>query len=378
MPLEAETNIDGRAAGPGRRALYFAAALAIAIGAGAAALMTRAPAADAPAQMPALTVTSAAPRHAIWPATLQAVGAIAAWHEASVGAQIGGYQLLDVLVDVGDQVKKGQVLARIDPALLQADEVQLKAGYEQADANRQRALTLKSSGSISEQEVLQLVTQAKSAAALLAAKQLQLRYAEVVAPDDGVISSRTATLGAVVSVGQELFRLIRKNRLEWRGELTAEQLALIAPRQSVALTLPDGSTAAATVRQVAPSLDSQSRLGIVYADLEPGSRARAGMYVSGRIVQSKNPALVIPAESVVIRDGRSYVLKLADRSATPKVSLQAVTVGRREGADVEILQGLADGDRLVVQGAGFLNDGDVVRIIDGAAAPVALAPAAKD
>ncbi|RXZ32708.1 efflux RND transporter periplasmic adaptor subunit [Oxalobacteraceae bacterium CAVE-383] len=350
----------------------IALAVIVAIG-GAAAMMHRSAgaakaAAASKAAAPALTVTSAAPRRLDWPTVLEASGAIAAWQEASIGTQIGGYQLIDVLVNVGDQVKKGQVLARLDPALLLAEQTQLQANLDQAEANRKRMQSLQGSGGVSDQDILQFVTQAKTAAAQLASKQLQLRYANVVAPDDGVISSRTATLGAVAPVGQELFRLIRRNRLEWRGELTAAQLPHIGIGQQIALTLPDGSNAVARVRQTAPSLDSQSRLGIVYADVAPGSLARAGMYASGRVALGQSPALAIPAQSVIIRDGRSYVLKLADNSATPKVSLQAVTVGRRSGTDAEIVQGLGDGDRIVVQGAGFLNDGDIVRLADNAAA----------
>jgi len=141
------------------------------------------------------------------------------------------------------------------------------------------------------------------------------------------------------------------------------------------LTLPDGSSAGAKVRQTAPSLDSQSRLGIVYADLESGSAARAGMYARGRVVLSDKPALVVPAESIVIRDGRSYIVKFTESGSLPKVLLQAVVTGRREGGEVEVAGGLAAGDRVVVQGAGFLNDGDIVRVAQAADSPPVLASA---
>jgi RND family efflux transporter MFP subunit len=313
---------------------------------------------------PALTVTAARPQRTMWPVTLEASGAIAAWQEASIGAQVGGYRLVEVLVNVGDQVTKGQVLARFDPALLRADEARLKANDEQAKANEQRALRLQKIGGVSDQDALQSVTQAKTANALLESNRLQLRYTEVLAPDDGVISSRTATLGAVVPVGQELFRLIRQNRLEWRGELTAAQLAHVEAGQQVELTLPGGGEAMATVRQTAPLLDPQTRLGIVYADLAPGSRARAGMYVDGRVVIGQSEALIIPAECVTIRDGRSYVLKLMDASATPRVSLRSITVGRRRGNELQIVDGVERDDGLVAAGAGFLNEGDLVRVAD--------------
>jgi RND family efflux transporter MFP subunit len=313
---------------------------------------------------PALTVTVARPMRAAWPITLEASGAVAAWQEASIGAQVGGYRLVEVLVNVGDQVSNGQVLARFDPALLEADEARLAANHEQAKANEERMLRLQKSGTVSDRDVLQFVTQAKTAGALLESNRLLLRYTEVLASDDGVISLRTATLGAVVPVGQELFRLIRQNRLEWRGELTAAQLAHVDIGQQVELTLPGGGGANATIRQTAPSLDPQTRLGVVYADIAPGSRARAGMYVDGHVVIGQSEALVVPAESVTIRDGRSYALKLIDASATPRVSLQPVTVGRRRGNQLEIVDGVEPSDRLVVAGAGFLNEGDLVRVTD--------------
>ncbi|MFD2424801.1 efflux RND transporter periplasmic adaptor subunit [Ralstonia solanacearum] len=222
----------------------------------------------------ALTVTVAAASQTQWPATLEASGAIAPWQEAVIGAQVSGLRLADVRVNVGDRVKRGQVLAVFDADLLRADEARLKAGWQQAEANRERALKLKGSGGISEQDVLQYVTQADVSKAQLRSTQLQLRYAEVIAPDDGVISARSATVGTVSNTGQELFRMIRQSRLEWRGELTAAQLAQVKAGQHIRLALPDGSAATAMVRQTAPSLDSQTRLGIVYADIEPGSGAR--------------------------------------------------------------------------------------------------------
>lgn len=317
---------------------------------------------------PALTVTSTTAREVHWPVVLTASGSVTAWQEASVGAQIGGYQLIDVLVNVGDHVTRGQTLARFDPALLQAEEAVLLANFEQAEANHQRALYLQGRGSISDQDALQSATLARTASASLDGKRLQLRYTNVVAPDDGTISARTATLGAVVPTGQELFRLIRQDRLEWRGELTALQLAQIKVGQDVVLQLPDGTTSTATVRQSAPMLNEQTRLATVYADVHPGSNARAGMYAEGRIELERNTAWVVPAQSVIIRDGRSQVAALVDAGEVSTIALQRVTVGRRLGEEVEILEGLAAGQRVVVQGAGFLNSGDIVRIVPGALA----------
>jgi len=157
--------------------------------------------------------------------------------------------------------------------------------------------------------------------------------------------------------------LIRQNRLEWHGELTAAQLAQIKIGQNIQLELPDGSNAVAKVRKISPSLDSQSRLGTLFADIEAGSRARVGMYANGRILLAQSPALVVPASSVVIRDGRSFVVKFKEEQEITAVNLQSVTTGRRQGQEVEILEGLGENEQVVAQGAGFLNDGDLVKIL---------------
>lgn len=367
----------------GRGIVGYAGAVALGLAAVgiAVANMGRAPAAPAtPAPAaPAMTVTLAAVTRANWDATLEASGAIEPWQEAVLGAQSPGLRLLEVRANVGDAVRRGQVLARFDAATLRAGLAELQAGLlraeaeaRQAAANRQRMQTLKGSGGVSEQEVLQYETQADTSAAQVAvaraqleARRLQLDYAELKAPDDGVISARSATVGAVADSGAELFRLIRQGRLEWRGELTAAQLAGVAPGQRVELRLPDGSAATARVRQSAPRLDAASRMATVYADIEPGSRARAGMYAAGKVVLQQRQALIVPAASVVIRDGRSYVFKGGADAARPLAAARAVhvEVGRRQGGALELLGSVAAGERVVVQGAGFLKDGDTVRVI---------------
>lgn len=363
---DAMSNDNGSAIRPRRRGCAIGIALLLAASGVSYCLFSReAPEKSATTQShAALAVTVATPQRVTWSDNLAAQGVIAPWEEASIGTQIGSYQLIDVRVNVGNQVRRGQILARLNPALLQAEEAQQLARNEQAAANDKRARGLLAVGGISDQEALQFATEARTATALLAGKRLELRYTSILAPDDGVITARTATLGAVVPAGQELFRMIRKNRLEWRGELTAAQLDAVARGQRIALQLPDGSSGNAVVRQTAPALDSQSRMAIVYADLVPGSRARAGMYVTGEIAIGESPALVVPAECVVVRDGRSYVMAITGSRETPTVALRAVTPGRRDGDAVEILRGLTGDERLVRRGGAFLNDGDVVRVMD--------------
>lgn len=331
----------------------------------------------APQAAPALTVQIAAATTAEWPETLQVSGPIAAWQEAIIGSEISGQRLIELRVNVGDRVKKGEVLARYNADMLQAEREELQATWQQAEADRVRAASLQDSGAMSSQQIENYANQAAIAKARLQAKLVQLRYATVAAPADGTISARSATLGAVGAAGGELFRMILDDRLEWRAELSAEQLAQVKAGQIVTLTLPEGSTAQAKIRQLSPALDAQTRLATAYADILPGSRAYAGMYAAGTIAMQVRPALVVPAVGVVIRDGRTYVFTVGDTVATAhkaeatyKVTQQAVTTGRHQGDRVEITEGLRSGARVITQGAGFLNDGDTVRIVGEAGKPL--------
>jgi len=336
----------------------------------------------------ALTVTTARASQSEWPVKLSANGNIAAWQEAVVGAEGNGLRLNDVRVNVGDNVKRGQTLATFAPETMRAELAQqsasvaeAEAALAEAEANAARARTLQDSGAMSAQQINQYLTAAKTAAARLqAAKaaresgQLRVGFTQVVAPDDGVISARSATVGAVVAPGQELFRLIRKNRLEWRAEVTAANLAKVAPGQTVVVTTPAGAKVSGKVRVVAPTVDTASRNAIVYVDLISNAVARAGMFASGEFAVGATPALSLPQQAVVLRDGMTYVYQLA---ADNKVSQVKVQTGRRNGDRVEIVSGLAGNETVVVQGAAFLAQGDTVRIADAAAPAAAAAPAVK-
>ena len=330
----------------------------------------------------ALTVTAVVARQEQWPDSVRATGAIEPWQEAVVSAQVGGQRLVEILAEVGETVRAGQVLARFDTATLRAEEAELAANVQQAqaslleaEANRERALALQERNLLSAQEANRQVTQADVARAQLAgaeariaSKRLQLKYAEVVAPDAGVVSARSAMLGSVVPLGNELFRLIRQNRLEWRGEVTAPQLGRVAVGAEVQLALPNGTHTTARVRQIAPTLRDTSRLALIYADLPATSDARAGMYAEGNVLLADTTALVVPAASVVIRDGRSYVFALDGPDTAAHVTARQVLTGRRREDRIEIRDGLAASARIVARGAGFLNDGDVVRIVSEQAA----------
>ena len=330
-----------------------------------------------PSAKPALTVTVAQPQPASLPIRLSANGNVAAWQEAIIGSESAGLKLTQVRVNVGDVVKAGQELATFSTDSTQADVAQARAGLLEAEAgaldaaaNADRARLLQTSGALSEQQINQYLTLEKTAKArveaaqaVLGAQQLRGRQTRVLAPDSGVISSRSATVGAVVGSGTELFRLIRQGRLEWRAEVTSSELGRIKVGMPVTLRPASGGEIQGKVRMIAPSVDPLTRNALVYVDLPTaagdGSPARSGMFARGDFELGSNNALTLPQRALVVRDGFNYVFKLSPDNRVSQVKVQT---GRLAGERVEIQGGLAASDRVAIDGAAFLNDGDLVRI----------------
>ncbi len=347
--------------------------------------VTASPASDAPAtrtEKPALAVTTARLRTATLPHRLTAHGNVMAWQEASVGSESNGLRLTEVRVHVGDQVRRGQVLATFAADTVEAELAQRRAEVAQAAAalaeaagNAQRARALQDSGAMSTQQIQQSLMAERAAQARLDAARaversqaLRLTQTRVLAPDDGIVSARTATVGAVVPAGQELFRLIRGGRLEWRAEVSAADLARLQAGQTARVTLASGEAVEGRVRIVAPSVDTATRNGIAYVDLPRHAAARAGTYARGEFHLGSSAASTLPRAAVQMRDGLHHVMRV---DAAERVTLTRVRVGRQSGDELEILEGLSASDRVVASGGAFLGDRDRVRVV---APPTAAAP----
>ena len=331
------------------------------------------PATKATEPRPALTVSIVRPAPADISAKLQANGNVAAWQEASIGAESNGLRLTEVRVNVGDVVRAGQVLATFAPDTIQADVAQSRANLleaqanaAEAQANAQRANTLSQSGALSAQQIQQYATAAQTAQArveaakaMLNAQQLRMKHTQVLAPDSGVISARTATVGAVVAAGTELFRMVRKGRLEWRAEVASSELARIQVGNPVNLTAASGAQVQGKVRMIAPTVDAQTRNALVYVDLPSHADIRAGMFARGEFVLGQRSAITVPASAIVVRDGFSNVFEL---TADKHVRMVRVQTGQRSGEAVEITSGLTPNAAIVARGGAFLNDGDLVLV----------------
>lgn len=325
-------------------------------------------------QKAALTVTIVQPEQQNWKQTFTANGNIAAWQEVVIGSELSGQRLTRVNVNVGDEVKRGQVLAEINSDTIRADLAAAKASYAEAQAvladavtNNKRIQQLRNTGAISAQELTQYQTSQATAQARLDASraqiesnQLRLAQTQVISPDNGVISARTATVGSLAQTGQELFRLIRDHRLEWRAEVTTSDLYKLKQGMNAHIFSPDPAQPAITgkVRIIAPVIDPQTRYGLVYVDLPATQAFRMGMFVKGEFDLGEKPALTIPQTALLLRDGFAYVFIVGKNN---RVAQQKVTVGRRLADRVEILD-LPANVKLVASGTGFLTDGDLVTV----------------
>ncbi|MCU4397397.1 efflux RND transporter periplasmic adaptor subunit [Acinetobacter junii] len=325
-------------------------------------------------QKAALTVTVVSPEQQNWKQVFTANGNIAAWQEVVISSELSGQRLTRVNVNVGDEVKRGQILAEINSETIRADLAAAKASYAEAQAvladaitNNKRIQQLKNTGAISAQESTQYQTsQATAQARLDAAKaqiesnQLRLAQTQVISPDNGVISARTATVGSLAQTGQELFRLIRDHRLEWRAEVTTTDLYKLKQGMTAHVISPDPSQPKVTgqVRMIAPVIDPQTRYGLVYVDLPTTQAIRMGMFVKGEFDLGEKTAITIPQTALLLRDGFSYVFVLDQNN---RVTQKKVTTGRRQNDRVEILD-LPLNVKVVSSGTGFLTDGDLVNV----------------
>lgn len=265
----------------------------------------------APATQPALTVRAVQTTPAQWAQRLAANGSVLPWQEAVIGAQLPGLRIMEVKAGIGDRVRQGDVL--------------LTLGNRTRDGG----------------------------------DYIQGR---VIAPDDGVISAANANAGSTVQPGAELFRLIRKGRLEWRAELTAEELMQVRKGMSAEITVGEGRTVKGRVRAISPAVDPQTRYGHALVDLPNGAGLIAGLFARGEIMlgEAQEIAQTLPQTAVIQRDGSAYVYVVG---ADGKVSERQVGIGQRFGDRIAITSGLEPGDSVAESGGAFLTDGDLVKVV---------------
>lgn len=341
----------------------------------------------AAASTPALAVTVAPAQVREIERTVAMSGPVTAWEEMQLGVEVGGLRVTELHVDVGERVRKGELLLELDARTIESELAQARAAHaeaaaavELAQANLRRAEALAREQLISASALdelraarTQAIARQATARAALDAAQLRRDFTRLRAPDDGIISRRLVEPGQVVSPGTELLRLVRDGRLEWRPQLAAGELARVEVGDAVSIEGPSGAVAG-RVRAVSPGVDAETRTGTVYAALPDPGDLQLGQFVAGRISTGRARALTVPAAAVVERDGYPYVFTVDAQGVVKRLRIRT---GSRIGDRVEILEGLEAGVPVVVRGAGFVGDGDRVRVVaDTTPAPAAPAKAA--
>lgn len=317
-------------------------------------------------QQSVMTVSIAAPVQAPLEQTVSASGWIMPWKEVIISAEANGLKITKINYNVGDTVKKGDILAELDRATVLAELDGFKAGRDKAQAeydiaklNADRATKLFAGGALAERAHDEAVFNEKVKAAELDLAKSNLSKAEItlsqtkVGGYDGVISSKSAVLGNVVSSGTELFRVILDGRLEWQAEIASKSIHLIHEGQKAVINI-NGTSVGGTVRSISPSADKTTSRFTVFVDFDSSAGAKAGIYTSGNISVSSYTALTVPESALLLRDGFNYLFIMQPDGR--HVSRIRVETGQRKDGYVEITGGL-DPDMSVVQsGAAFLSD----------------------
>ena len=316
--------------------------------------------------------------------TLSADGTISAKDTANVSAKVNGVAIERILVEEGDRVKAGQVLAIFDTDAVeqqvlqaQADVAEAEATLANASADAARVLPLIDIDAISKQEADRYRTsEVRARASLQASKarlnnqRLTLENATVVAPVSGIISEKMVEVGQVAG-GEPLFTIIKDGVLEWRADIDPKLVGDINIGTSVKVSLTGGDSVMGQVRRIAPTADNNRQITI-YASLAANPKVRAGMYQTGEFLLGNTSTQMIPNSAIVSNDGYDYVMLVTQTSAdrqeqkVGRIKQQRVTLGARVGDSVAVVEALPNDSQIVKQGGSFLNDGDLVRIVNGA------------
>lgn len=351
-----------------------------------------------PIAAPAVTVMKVTTENFVETAAVS--GSLVPREEILVSPEVDGLRVLELLADEGDKVKKGQVLARLvaeqlDAQLAQNDAnlarstaaiaqaesqiVQAEAQAKEAAAQLDRAVPLKQSGYLSgsmydQRESAARTTQAQLLAArdgLKAAnaekaqveaqrRELQWRRSntDVTSPEDGVISRRTARIGAMAAAnGEPMFRIIEKGEIELDAEIVETEMKNVRVGQKAIVTVPQVGDFEGKVRLVSPEVDKTARLGRVKIFLGINPVLRIGSYARGRIETASSRGLAVPSSAVAFDHDLASVQVVSDN----KVHRRVVKVGLVTNDLIEIKDGVSEGDLVVTRAGTFLRDGDVVR-----------------
>jgi RND family efflux transporter MFP subunit len=305
--------------------------------------------------------------------TVVASGPLAAKRDQPVGIAGQGGRVERVLVDAGNWVRAGQVLAIVDRSVQAQQAAQLAAQVEAARANAalaqsnyERALALKDRGFVSKAEIDSkkatrdaAFAQVRVAQAQLGATRAQIGQLNVVAPASGLILSRSVEVGQVVGPASgALFRLAAGGEMEMQAQLSQQDLALVHIGMPAQVT-PVGSdrTFSGSVWQVAPAIDPQSRLGAVRIAVPYDPVIRPGGFAEARISSGTTMAPLLPQSAVLSDDRGNYVYIVNGKN---EIERRNIKIGTVNDNGVTIVEGLSGSEAVVLSAGPFLNPGQKI------------------
>lgn len=293
------------------------------------------------------------------PAAEEVVGTVRARLRASLEAKVPG-RIVEMPVVAGQRVRRGDLIAQLEVQEIQARLDQARAAAEQAERDLQRYAALLQQKAVTQAEFDGVEARARIARAGVAEAQSLLEYARVVAPFDGVVSRKWADVGDLASPGRPLVELEDPADLRVEVDVSEGLIGRVQPgeRMRVHVSGRDDTPREATVSEIAPAADPNSRTFRVKLDLPPGSGLRLGQFVRVLIPLGETPGLLVPSGAVV-RRGQLHLVFVVEAG---HARMRLVKVGRPLGAEVELLSGVQPGDAVVSVGAAQLRDGQPVRV----------------
>lgn len=363
-------------------------------------LVAQTPAPAAAAAGPSVTVTQAQMTEIVQSVVVS--GSMVARDEILVAPEVDGLSIVELLAEEGDKVAQGQVLARLNRVTLDVQKVQndaqiaraealvaqANAQIAEADANLvqannafDRTKALRDTGNASIETFDQRAAAARSgqaransarqalaiATADLALAQAQgkditvkLARTDIKAPHAGIVSRRTARLGATAGMGagaEPLFRIIADGAVELEAQVAEVELPGLRVGQGVSV-LPAGAkdALAGTIRLISPEVDKASRLGRVRVALNGNPPVSLGSFARGIIETGRKRAVTLPVSAITYSRSGATVQTVKDG----KVTTKPVTIGLAGGGRAEIATGLVEGETVVARAGTFVRDGDLV------------------
>ncbi|HEY9143308.1 MAG TPA: efflux RND transporter periplasmic adaptor subunit [Arenimonas sp.] len=282
--------------------------------------------------------------------------------EAQVVAKTSGV-LLQLLAEEGDQVKAGQVLARIDPERPRLEMERARATVRKLENNYRRSQELLESKLVSAEASDQIRYDLEAARAAYQLAQLELSYTNIVAPIDGVIAARAVKPGNLIQLNSSLFRIVDTSRLEAVLNVPERDLATMKEGLTVRMTADamPGETFEGVIDRVSPVVDAGSGTFRVVTAFPGGEGLRPGMFGRIEVVyDQRNDALTVPRSALLQDAGETAVFAVRDSKAV-RVPIE---IGHLSGELAEVRKGLDEGDQVVTAGKVALRDGAVVEVLN--------------